>query len=137
MKIKILTAVISIFLLSSCSNQFKMIENTFDGNIELKGKNNPSGEFNGNNSNGTYSFYWNNNKDFANADIDIEVSKGSARLIIIDSKQVEVFNTELTSKGINSFSGITNKGTPGEWQVVLHFKDFNGEGSFSVERGQD
>jgi hypothetical protein len=100
-------------------------------------KRSPSGEFRGNNSSGIYSFEWENIRKFANADLDITASKGSANLIINDSKGVEVFNTKLTSKGINEFSGITNEGAPGKWLIKLSFEDFNGEGSFSVERGKD
>lgn len=135
-KSNLLIAVVSLFLISSCA-QFKEIQNTFDGTMNVKGITSPSGEFLGNNSNGIYSFEWANTRSFANADLDLTVSKGSVELTIIDSEKIEVFRTQLTAKGLDSFSGVTNKGTAGQWQIVLSFRDFNGEGSFSVERGRD
>lgn len=135
-KLSAILILISLFTLSSCQSNVATVENTFNGNMQIKGSN-PEGEFTGNNSSGVYSFNWNNTRDFANADLDMTVSKGSVQLIVNDVKGVEVFNTTLVSGGLDSFSGVTNKGQTGEWLIKLVFKDFNGEGSFSVERGRN
>jgi hypothetical protein len=133
----VLVVLLSVLVLQSCSS-IVPLENSFNGSINMEpNKRSPSGEFRGNNSSGIYSFEWNNTRNHANADIDITVTKGTVQLIINDPKGVEVFNTELTTGSIDSFSGITNSGAPGEWLIKLVFNEFNGEGSFSVERGKD
>ncbi|MGM0479980.1 MAG: hypothetical protein ACQERC_12235 [Bacteroidota bacterium] len=111
----------------------EVVEDDYTGDIELKGDDDePSGDFNGNNDSGEFSFAWENKKEVASIEYSASFSSGSVNLIINDAKGNEVFNSTINDNN-DSSSGKTSEGKEGKWLVTLIFTDFDGSGSYKIE----
>ena len=138
MKNSILILSLIIFglgTLQSCNKikDGKVVENSYTGNVNVtSGGTDPGGDFTGIGDNGTYSFGWENAFSRAEVNFDITTPTGSLQFILEDADGVEVLNKTRSAGGNDSFSGISDSGTPGVWKVSLIFTDFNGDGSYSL-----
>ena len=125
--------------LTSCKKYKKydnkeVVENTYPGEVELKGTDEPNGDFTGNNDSGVFSFVWDNPK--VKADVDFQISagsEGSVQLTLNDAKGKEVFNETIPSGGVDSFSGLSDEGKEGKWLVTIELTNFNGNGGYDIK----
>lgn len=95
------------------------------------------GDFNGGGGNASNTFEWPNNQSTAEYNADITTgATGSFNMVIKDADGVIVLDRGLTGgQEPDSFSGVTQSGTPGTWSVTISVQGFNGDGSFSISAG--
>ena len=125
---------------NNCTNgsyqNLEVVENTYTGRVDVTSReNDPGGDFYGTADSGTYSFAWVNSLATADVNFDITTPTGSVQMIINDCDGVEVLNQTRSAGGNDTFSGVTDRGTPGTWLVSLILTDFNGDGSYSLSPG--
>lgn len=111
----------------------EVLENTYDGTIELEGNKEARGDFEGSGDSGTFSFVWENTSNKATVDFDVSTTQGgSCQIILNDAKGNEVFNKTRPQDGNDSFSGISEEGKKGNWLVTINLTDFNGDGTYDI-----
>ena len=111
----------------------KVVTDTYTGNVNASHGAEPDGDFTGNGDSGTYAFGWQNNQKKAEVNFDITTPTGSLQFILEDADKNEVLNKTRSAGGNDTFSGVSDAGTPGVWKVTRIFTDFDGDGSYSVE----
>lgn len=121
---------------SNTYENLEVLENTYTGRIDVTSRGaDPGADFYGNGDSGTYSFAWKNSLATADVNFDITTPTGSVQMIINDCQGVEVLNKTRSAGGNDTFSGVTDRGSAGTWQVTLILTDFNGDGSYSLSPG--
>ncbi|WP_162055824.1 hypothetical protein [Pontibacter pamirensis] len=96
------------------------------------------GDVTGNGGSFTKTYTWQNSMPTADYNMDITASRGgSFQLVIKDAEGKNVLDKKLTAgDGEDSKSGVTSSsGLPGAWTVTIVLTDFNGDGSFSLSKG--
>lgn len=95
------------------------------------------GDFTGNGGDRIQTFAWENALSTADYNADITATAaGLFTMTIKDADGNTVFVGNLDGAvEPDSFSGVTNQGTPGTWTVTITLTDFNGDGSFSLSEG--
>ena len=101
----------------------------FNGDIDAS--------FTGNGGSTTRMFSWNNNLSTADYNADVTLTaEGNFQMIVEDSQEVVVLDRTLQGgTEPDSFSGVTDAGSPGIWTVTIIVTNFNGDGSFSLSEG--
>ena len=96
-----------------------------------------SGDFIGDGGSLTRTFVWYNNFNRADYNADITVTaEGTFNMLVLDADGNTVLNRSLRGAvEPDSFSGVTDAGTSGEWSVTISLGSFNGDGSFSLSEG--
>lgn len=143
-KILAFTTLISgLILFASCEKEYaeydnmEVVENSYPGAIEINsGGEDPSGDFEGNDDSGVYSFAWENPKKKAQVNFDVTSSGGgTVQMTINDAKGNEVLHVTRPEDGNDTFSGVTEEGEEGNWLVVIRLNNLTGDGSFSINPG--
>ncbi len=117
-------------------DNMEVLENSYSGDMIITSTGtDPAADFTGKGDSGTYSFVWDNPKEKAHLNYDITTNSGSVQFIIRDARGDEVLNKTLTSAGPDTYSGVSDKGKKGKWLITVIMKDFNGDGSFSINPG--
>ena len=95
------------------------------------------GDFTGNSGSATRTFFWLNNLSRADYNADITATaEGTFTMVVLDADGNNVLNRSLNGAvEPDSFSGVTDSGTPGVWSVTIALGSFNGDGSFSLSEG--
>ncbi|MGY5846820.1 hypothetical protein ACW6QP_05325 [Salegentibacter sp. HM20] len=101
----------------------------FDGDID--------GDFTGNGGSTTRTFTWSNAEPTADYNADITATTdGSFKMVVRDANNNSVLDRSLSGASEpDSFSGVTQTGTPGVWSVTISLTNFKGDGSFSLSEG--
>ncbi len=129
-KVIILTALFTmsaaVLSLSSCSKEKISVNSAGD-----------DGDVTGTGGSKSDTHTWNNSKARAELNMDITAKKGgSFQMIVKDADGNEVLNETLTvGQGDDSKTKCSAAGTPGEWEVTVKLKDFDGDGSFTLDQG--
>lgn len=95
------------------------------------------GSFTGDGGSDTRMFTWQNSLTTADYNADITAtSEGEFQIVVTDADTNVVLNRTLNGAvEPDSFSGVTESGTPGIWTVTITLTSFNGDGSFSLSEG--
>ena len=95
------------------------------------------GDVTGSGGSTSKNYTWENSLSKADYNMDITATKGgSFRLLVKDANgQAVLDKTLVAGAGEDSKSGVTSSGTPGSWTVSVTLTDFNGDGSFSLSKG--
>ncbi|WP_405382306.1 hypothetical protein [Maribacter sp. LLG6340-A2] len=96
-----------------------------------------NGDVTGNGGSTTEILTWTNSQATADYNMDITASSaGTFRFVMQDADGTTVLDRTLDgSVEPDSFSGVTEAGTAGEWTVTLTLTNFNGDGSYSASSG--
>jgi hypothetical protein len=145
MKIRELNRIMTLFIafsfisLVSCDKEYEdreIIEDTYSGNIFVTSVGqDPAGDFTGTGDSGTYTFAWVNPQSRASANFDITTPTGSVQMIVKDDEGTVVLDKTRSAGGNDTFSGVSESGVSGIWQVTLILTDFKGDGSYSLHPG--
>ena len=121
---------------SDCNN-LNVIENTFTGDIDItSGGQDPGADFVGNGDSGNYFFEWCNPQKRASLDFDITTSAGgSVRIVLKDHDGEIVLDKTRPNGGNDTYSGVSDNGLSGTWQVEVYLTNVNGDGSWSMHPG--
>lgn len=92
------------------------------------------GDFTGNGGDTSGTYTWPNNLSTADYNADITApAPSSFNMVIKDANGNTVLERSLLGgTEPDSFSGVTQSGTPGTWSVTLTLINFKGDGSFSI-----
>ena len=95
------------------------------------------GDVTGNGGTTSKSYNWQNSLATADYNMDITAVKGgSFQLLIKDANgKIVLDKTLVAGQGEDTRSGVALSGTPGSWTVSVTLTDFNGDGSFSLSKG--
>lgn len=132
--IKVISLVLLLMLSYNCDNNDDF---NLNANIQInEGPENGDigGDFTGNGGNTSGTYTWPNNQSTADYNADITApAPSSFNMVIQDANGNIVLDRSLLGgTEPDSFSGVTQTGTPGTWSVTITLKDFNGSGSFSI-----
>lgn len=96
-----------------------------------------SGDFTGDGGSVSRTFVWLNNLTTADYNADITATaEGTFNMLVLDADGNTVLNRSLSGAvEPDSFSGVTESGTSGEWSVTITVSSFKGDGSFSLSEG--
>ena len=96
-----------------------------------------SGDFTGAGGSVSRTFVWFNNLTTADYNADITATaEGTFNMLVLDADGNTVLNRSLSGAvEPDSFSGVTESGTSGEWSVTITVGSFKGDGSFSLSEG--
>ena len=96
-----------------------------------------SGDFTGDGGSVSRTFVWFNNLTTADYNADITATaEGTFNMLVLDADDNTVLNRSLSGAvEPDSFSGVTESGTSGEWSVTITVGSFKGDGSFSLSEG--
>ena len=96
-----------------------------------------SGDFTGDGGSVSRTFVWFNNLTTADYNADITATaEGTFNMLVLDADGNTVLNRSLSGAvEPDSFSGVTESGTSGEWSVTITVGSFKGDGSFSLSEG--
>ena len=120
---------------SSPTAQVRIGNVVFDNGDDFNGD--IDGDFTGDGGSIMRTFDWQNSLNTADYNADItSTSDGMFRLEVFDADGNSVLNRTLSGGGDpDSFSGVTDSGSPGLWSVTITVTSFNGDGSFSLSEG--
>ncbi len=135
--------VFPIFLIFSCDDDEPAFTTNvsvngsvlFDDNDDFSGD--VDGDFTSDGGSATRTFLWQNALSTADYNADITATtEGSFQMIVRDADGNVVLDKSLSGAvEPDSFSGVTDSGTPGIWSVTIILTSFNGDGSFSLSEG--
>ena len=137
----ILKSILIIFLLVAFIGCNKDDDQALTLTASVNNTSNSTGNFNGdvtgNGGSTTESFTWNNAEATADYNMDITSSaRCSFRFQMKDVNGVTVLDRTLVGETApDSYSGVTNVGTPGNWMVTITLTNFDGNGSYSASSG--
>ena len=96
-----------------------------------------SGDFTDDGGSVSRTFVWFNNLTTADYNADITATaEGTFNMLVLDADGNTVLNRSLSGAvEPDSFSGVTESGTSGEWSVTITVGSFKGDGSFSLSEG--
>lgn len=135
-----LILIVGFTSMTSCKKEYEkydnkeVVENTYTGNIELLGKDELNGNFDGKDDSGELSFVWENKG--IKADIDFFITSapgGTIQLILNDAKGKEVFNKTLPDGANDTYSGLSEEGRTGKWLVTIKLKNVDGNGGYDIK----
>ncbi len=139
-----LTVAISTLSLVSCSDDDSpapTVEVSVNGAIlydngdDFNGDVN--GSFTGDGGSDSRMFIWQNSLSTADYNADITAATDGLFQIVVTDADANVVLDRSLSGAVepDSFSGVTESGTPGIWTVTITLTSFNGDGSFSLSEG--
>ena len=133
-KLFLLTLFIAVGLFSSCEKEEPQAAKVTFATIATG---DIDGDVTGNGGSTSKSYNWHNSLSTADYNMDITAVKGgSFQLLIKDANgKIVLDKTVIAGQGEDTRSGVTLSGTPGSWTVTVNLKDFNGDGSFSLSKG--
>lgn len=128
----LLLAAVGIF--SSCEDKDAQMANASFATIA---SGDLDGDVTGNGGSASKDYTWNNSLSTADYNMDITATKsGSFQLLVKDANgKIVLDKTIIAGQGEDSKSGVTTAGEPGAWTVTVKLTDFNGDGSFSLSKG--
>jgi len=134
LKLSLLTFIFTAFVACSSDDSPTITASVNNTSMSIG---NFNGDVTGNGGSETETFTWNNAEATADYNMDITASAtGSFRFVLKDVNGTTVLDKTLVG-GTNpdTFSGVTNAGTPGDWTVTLTLSNFDGDGSYSASSG--
>ena len=133
-RIFMLMLFVAVGFFSSCEKEEPQVANVTFATIAAG---DIDGDVTGNGGTTSKSYNWNNSLSTADYNMDITAVKGgSFQLLIKDaSGKLVLDKTLVAGQGEDSRSGVTSTGTPGSWTVTVTLTGFNGDGSFSLSKG--
>ena len=131
-----LILILSLFLVvTACEDD----DNSLNANITVNEGpiGDIGGDFTGNGGDAERTIEWTNSLSTAEYNADITAGQDAVfQMIVRDSEQVIVLDRSLFgATEPDSFSGVTQSGTPGTWTVTIILTDFDGDGSYSLSEG--
>ncbi|WP_162056487.1 hypothetical protein [Pontibacter pamirensis] len=134
-KILVVLLLAAVGLFSSCEKEEGP---TANATFTTTTSGDTDGDVTGNGGSFAKTYTWQNSMPTADYNMDITASRGgSFQLVIKDAEGKNVLDKKLTAgDGEDSKSGVTSSsGAPGAWTVAIVLTDFNGDGSFSLNKG--
>lgn len=95
------------------------------------------GDVTGSGGSATATNTWNNTNTRSELNMDITSAKGGKMQVVLkDADGVEVLNETLeVGVGDDSITKCSATGTAGDWTVTVTLTDFDGDGSYSLDKG--
>jgi hypothetical protein len=134
LKLSLLTFIFTAFV--ACSKDDGPTITASVNNITMSNAN-FNGDVTGNGGSATETFIWNNAEATADYNMDItSAATGSFRFVMKDANGATVLDQTLQGDvEPDTFSGVTNAGTAGDWTITLTLTNFIGDGSYSASAG--
>lgn len=139
MKSKFLFIILLALSIISCEkyrefDHLEVVDNSFSGSISVnESVGDIDGVYNGMINSGTYTFIWDNPTRGMVLSVNTLSGSGTIQFVFEDSRGNEVLNETLTAGMPNAFS---KEGKKGKWKVKIVFTDFEGDGTFDLDRSQ-
>ncbi|MBN4085163.1 hypothetical protein JYT89_02340 [Flavobacteriaceae bacterium AH-315-B10] len=134
LKLSLLTLIFTVFVACSKDDSPTI---TASVNNTSSSTGNFNGDVTGNGGSASETFTWNNAEATADYNMDVTASAiGTFRFMLKDANGTIVLDKTLNGNvEPDTFSGVTNTGTPGDWTATLTLTNFDGDGSYSASAG--